>query len=69
MHGCMANYNLDDVERSVWERFPKLETERRCATEKRMRDAARKAYRQRLTDELQTTAGILAAMDEATDGN
>ena len=64
----MADYR-DDVERRVWQRFPKLDTERRCATEKRMRDAARKAYRQRLTDELQTTAGILAAMDEATDGN
>jgi hypothetical protein len=65
----MGSDTMDEIERSVWERFPKLETERRCATEKRMRDAARKAYRQRLTDELQTTAGILAAMDEATDGN
>jgi hypothetical protein len=65
----MGSDTMDEIERSVWERFPKLETERRCATEKRMRDAARKAYRQRLTDELQTTAGILASMDEATDGN
>ena len=64
----MADYR-DDVERRVWERFPKLDTERRCATEKRMRDAARKAYRQRLTDELQTTAGILASMDTATNGD
>ena len=64
----MADYR-DDVERKVWERFPKLETERRCATEKRMRDAARKAYRKRLTDELQTKAGILATVDEATNGN
>ena len=69
MHGCMANYNMDDVERSVWERFPKLEMERKCATEKRMRDAARKAYRQRLIDELQATASILAAMDPATNGD
>ena len=65
----MGSNTMDEIERSVWQRFPKLDTERRCATEKRMRDAARKAYRQRLTDELQTTAGILAAMDEATDGN
>jgi hypothetical protein len=65
----MGSDTMDEIERSVWERFPKLDTERRCATEKRMRDAARKAYRQRLTDELQTTAGILASMDEATDGN
>ena len=65
----MGSDTMDEIERSVWQRFPKLETERRCATEKRMRDAARKAYRQRLTDELQTTAGILAAMDEATDGD
>jgi hypothetical protein len=65
----MGSDTMDEIERSVWQRFPKLETERRCATEKRMRDAARKAYRERLTNELQTTAGILAAMDEATDGN
>ena len=65
----MACHNMDDVERSVWERFPKLETERRCATEKRMRDAARKAYRERLVNELQATASILAAMDTATDGD
>ena len=65
----MGSDTMDEIERSVWERFPKLETERRCATEKRMRDAARKAYRERLTNELQTTAGILASMDEATDGD
>ena len=69
MHGRMANYTMGDVERSVWERFPKLETERRCATEKRMRDAARKAYRERLVNELQATASILAAMDPATNGD
>jgi hypothetical protein len=65
----MGSDTMDEIERSVWERFPKLETERRCATEKRMRDAARKAYRERLTNELQTTAGILAPVDTATDGN
>jgi hypothetical protein len=65
----MGSDTMDEIERSVWQRFPKLDTERRCATEKRMRDAARKAYRERLTDELQTTAGILASMDEATNGN
>jgi hypothetical protein len=65
----MGSDTMDEIERSVWERFPKLETERRCATEKRMRDAARKAYRERLTNELQTTSGILEAVDEATDGN
>ena len=65
----MGSDTMDEIERSVWERFPKLETERRCATEKRRRDAARKAYRERLTNELQTTAGILASMDTATDGN
>jgi hypothetical protein len=65
----MGGDTMDEIERSVWQRFPKLDTERRCATEKRMRDAARKAYRERLTNELQTTAGILAAVDEATDGD
>jgi hypothetical protein len=65
----MGSDTMDEIERSVWQRFPKLDTERRCATEKRMRDAARKAYRERLTNELQTTSGILAPVDEATDGN
>jgi hypothetical protein len=65
----MGSDTMDEIERSVWERFPKLDTERRCATEKRMRDAARKAYRERLINELQTKAGILAPVDEATDGN
>jgi hypothetical protein len=65
----MGSDMVDEIERSVWQRFPKLDTERRCATEKRMRDAARKAYRERLINELQTTAGILASVDEATNGN
>lgn len=36
------------IEAEVMRRFPKLPIERRCATEKRMRNAARDSYRQKL---------------------
>ena len=65
----MAGDQLDEIDRRVRQRFPKLETERRCATEKRMRDAARNSYRQKLINEFQTTAAILESVDAATNGN
>jgi hypothetical protein len=65
----MAGDIMDEIERRVRERFPKLETERRCATEKRMRDAARISYRQKLINEFQTAQTILESMDAATNGN
>jgi hypothetical protein len=65
----MAGDIMDEIERRVRERFPKLETERRCATEKRMRDAARNSYRQTLINEFQTKAAILESVDASADGN
>ena len=53
------------IDRLVRERFPKLESEFRCRTEKLMRDAARQAYRQRLMNEFQSAEKILATVGEA----
>jgi hypothetical protein len=52
---------LEEIDRLVRERFPKLATEWSCAMEKRMRDAARAAYRQKLIDELSRQEEILVA--------
>jgi len=51
----------EEIDRLVRERFPKLATEWSCAMEKRMRDAARASYRQKLLDELQRQKEILVA--------
>ena len=59
----------DEINVKVYERFPKIEMERRCATEKRMREAARNSYRQTLKNEFQTAQTILESVDAATDGN
>ena len=58
----------EEIDRLVFERFPKLATERNCAMEKRMRDAARASYRLKLLHEFSTAKEILdagRAADEA----
>jgi hypothetical protein len=59
----------DEINAKVYARFPKIDMERRCATEKRLREAARNSYRQTLINELQTKAAILESVDQATNGN
>ena len=59
----------DEINIRVYERFPKIEMERKCATEKRMREAARNSYRQTLINEFQTAQTILESVDAAIDGN
>ena len=59
----------DEINIRVYERFPKIEMERKCATEKRMREAARNSYRQTLINEFQTKAAILESVDASADGN
>jgi hypothetical protein len=56
---------LEEIDRLVKERFPKLATEWTCAMEKRMRDAARASYRQKLIDELSRQETVLASGGEA----
>jgi hypothetical protein len=45
----------------VMRRFPKLEIESRCITEKEFRQRARESYKQRLIDELTATKNISQA--------
>ena len=59
----------DEINMKVMARFPKIEMERKCATEKRLREAARNSYRQTLINELQTAQTILESMDASADGN
>ena len=59
----------DEINAKVYARFPKIDMERRCATEKRLREAARNSYRQTLINEFQTAQTILESMDAATNGN
>ena len=59
----------DEINMKVMARFPKIDMERRCATEKRLREAARNSYRQTLINEFQTKAAILESVDAATNGN
>jgi hypothetical protein len=56
---------LEEIDRLVKERFPKLATEWSCAMEKRMRDAARASYRQKLIDEFSRQETVLVAGGEA----
>ena len=48
----MTADELHIIHTLVMARFPKLPTERGCITEKRMRDAAREAYRTRLINDI-----------------
>jgi hypothetical protein len=43
---------LAEIYDKVMTKYPKLQTERTCMTEFRMRQAARKAYREKLMNEL-----------------
>jgi len=50
----------------VMARFPKLPTERGCITEKRMRDAAREAYRTRLINDITAKKIVLEEVASAS---
>jgi hypothetical protein len=50
----------------VMTRFPKMESERRCLTEKRMRWDVRMCYKKRLENEREAAKGILDQGGEAT---
>ena len=59
----MTSNDLNEINAKVMARFPKLTMERTCATEKRMREAARNSYRQTLINERKAEAAILEGMD------
>jgi hypothetical protein len=45
-----ARMTHEEIEKAVFEKYPKLPIERTCATERIMRAAAREAYRKKLND-------------------
>jgi len=61
----MTADQLHIIHTLVMARFPKLPTERGCITEKRMRDAAREAYRTRLINDITAKKIVLEEMAPA----
>jgi hypothetical protein len=55
----MTKDELAAVNVLVFQRFPKIPTERTCKTEYNMRNAAREAYRQRLINDITAKKIIL----------
>lgn len=58
----MTRDELAAVNVLVYQRFPKVPTERTCLTEFNMRQAAREAYRQRLINDITAKKIILEEM-------
>ena len=58
----MTADELHIIHTLVRARFPKLPTQRGCITEKRMRDAAREAYRTRLINDITAKKIVLEEM-------
>jgi hypothetical protein len=58
----MSADELHIIHTLVMARFPKLPTERGCITEKRMRDAAREAYRTRLINDITAKKIVLETL-------
>ena len=61
----MTADELHIINTLVMTRFPKLPTERGCITEKRMRDAAREAYRTRLINDITAKKIVLEEVASA----
>ena len=62
----MTADDLHIINTLVMARFPKLPTERGCITEKRMRDAAREAYRTRLINDITAKKIVLEEVASAS---
>jgi hypothetical protein len=63
----MTKDELAAVNVLVFQRFPKIPTERTCKTEYNMRNAAREAYRQRLINDIEAKKIILEAVASASE--
>jgi hypothetical protein len=62
----MTRDELAAVNVLVFQRFPKIPTERTCKTEYNMRNAAREAYRQRLINDIEAKKIILETVAPAS---
>jgi hypothetical protein len=63
----MTRDELAAVNVLVFQRFPKIPTERTCLTEFNMRQAAREAYRQRLINDIKAKKIILEEVASASE--
>jgi hypothetical protein len=63
----MTRDELAAVNVLVYQRFPKIPTERTCLTEFNMRQAARQAYRQRLINDIEAKKIILETVAPASE--
>jgi hypothetical protein len=63
----MTKDELAAVNVLVFQRFPKIPTERKCKTEFNMRQAAREAYRQRLINDIEAKKIILETVAPASE--
>jgi hypothetical protein len=63
----MTRDELAAVNVLVYQRFPKVPTERTCLTEFNMRQAAREAYRQRLINDIKAKKIILEEVASASE--
>ena len=63
----MTKDELAAVNVLIFQRFPKIPTERKCKTEHNMRNAAREAYRQRLINDITAKKIILEEMAPASE--
>ena len=63
----MTRDELAAVNVLVYQRFPKIPTERTCLTEFNMRQAAREAYRQRLINDIKAKKIILEEVASASE--
>jgi hypothetical protein len=63
----MTRDELAAINVIVYQRFPKIPTERTCLTEFNMRQAAREAYRQRLINDIKAKKIILEEVASASE--
>jgi hypothetical protein len=63
----MTRDELAAINVIVYQRFPKIPTERTCLTEFNMRQAAREAYRQRLINDITAKKIILEEVASASE--
>ena len=63
----MTRDELAAINVIVYQRFPKIPTERTCLTEFNMRQAAREAYRQRLINDIEAKKIILEEVAPASE--
>jgi hypothetical protein len=63
----MTRDELAAINVIVYQRFPKIATERTCLTEFNMRQAAREAYRQRLINDIKAKKIILEEVASASE--